>query len=106
MLHGDSLLRIYRFYTRRVLGCRGTPNTVELRLRFTKGKSCIVGGRPVKQRAWHVANVWCKMKRSKGVVAALVLLLAVLQNSVARVLVMSFRPSALDCSGQRIHMTT
>ncbi len=39
-----------------------------------------------KQRAWHVANVWGKMKRSKEAVAAPVLLLAVLQNSILAVL--------------------
>ena len=38
-----------------------------------------------KQRAWHAANVLCKMKRSKGRVAALVLLSELLQNSVAEV---------------------
>src|ERR1019366_3904935 len=38
-----------------------------------------------KQRGWHVANVWCKTKRSTEAVAALALLLAVLQNSLAEV---------------------
>lgn len=38
-----------------------------------------------KRRGWHVANVWCKTKRSRGAVEALALLLAALQISLAEV---------------------
>jgi hypothetical protein len=38
-----------------------------------------------KQRVWDVANVLCKRTRSKRLVAALLLLSALLQNSVAGV---------------------
>src|ERR1017187_4339726 len=53
-----------------------------------------------KQRGWHVANVWCKTKRSREAVEALALLLAVLQNSLAKVRVCF---PALANPIQRIH---
>jgi hypothetical protein len=40
-----------------------------------RGKFCNADGMPYKQRTWHVADVLCKMKRSKGLVAALVVAL-------------------------------
>src|ERR1022692_3499709 len=53
-----------------------------------------------KQRGWHGANVSCKTKRSTEAVEALALLLAVLQNSLAKVRVCF---TALATPIQRIH---
>src|ERR1022692_2306890 len=53
-----------------------------------------------KQRGWHGANVSCKTKRSTEVVEALALLLAMLQNSLAKVRVCF---TALATPIQRIH---
>lgn len=48
-----------------------------------------------KQRVWHVANLWCKMERSKRPATALLLASALLQNPVVK-LRRVFRPCTPD----------
>src|ERR1035438_1394109 len=57
-----------------------------------------------EQRAWHVADVLCKKKRSKGLVPTLVGLSALLQNHLAEVRRCHCGPALLIVAARRNHV--